>query len=211
MQQGKNVDINEKVNVNFKYLLYKPKSESKEKLPLIVFLHGAGERGDDLQKVKIHGIPKIFDTHMNYNCIAVSPQCPQNTFWVAELKNLKIFIDYIIKEYNIDETRIYLTGLSMGGYGTWYMAMAYPNMFAAIAPVCGGGMPWNANVLKMPVWAFHGEADTVVPVLESINMVNKINEDKCTARLTVFPNVGHNAWDYAYNDELILWLLGNHK
>lgn len=196
---------------SYNYYISFPKIKSDKKLPLIVFLHGVGERGDDVEKVKIHGIPKLFEVDNDYECITVSPQCPGDSIWPAELQTLKQFIDEIVKEYNIDTNRIYLTGLSMGGYGTWHMAMTYPNFFAAIAPVCGGGLPWYANVLKMPVWAFHGEVDSVVSVEESKNMVREVNNAGGNAKLTIFENVDHDSWNYAYNDELIKWLLEQSK
>ncbi len=211
MIEAKKTIVTTERKVSYNYYISKPKNIENKKLPLIVFLHGLDERGDDVEKVKIHGIPKLFEKDNDFECITVSPQCPGDSIWTAEIRTLKTFIDDIVKEYNIDENRIYLTGLSMGGYGTWYMAMTYPEMFAAIAPVCGGGLPWYAGVLKMPVWAFHGAVDSVVSVEESKNMVREINKTGGNAKLTVFENVDHDSWNYAYTDELIEWILKQHK
>lgn len=211
MQKEEKIQIKDDKPINYKYLLYQPKKEYNEKLPLIVFLHGAGERGEDLSVLKAHSIPKIFDGNVEYPCIVVSPQCSSDSFWTAQIPQLKIFIDKIVEKYNIDENRIHLTGVSMGGFGTWHMAMAYPDIFASIVPICGGGMPWNAGVLNMPVRVYHGEVDSVVDVRESIEMYESLKKTNSNATLTVFTGVDHNAWDYAYNDELIHWMLEQKK
>ncbi|MBO5306212.1 MAG: prolyl oligopeptidase family serine peptidase, partial [Clostridia bacterium] len=135
-----------------------------EKLPLIIQLHGAGERGCGgkmLDLVDVHGFSKFLKDE-DHRLIAVMPQCPKDSFWAARVESIVKFIEHLIREYPVDPDRVYLTGLSMGGYGTWFTAMARPDLFAAIAPVCGGGMAWNAGVLKMPIWAFHGTEDAVV-------------------------------------------------
>lgn len=139
------------------------------------------------------------------------PQCPENSFWVAEIPFIKEFIMKIVKEFHCDPDRISLTGLSMGGYGTWYTAMAYPEMFAAIAPCCGGGMPWNAGVLKMPVWAFHGGIDDVVFPYETENMIRGMEAAGLHPKLTIHPESGHDVWDLAYREELLEWLMEQKK
>lgn len=211
MQSESKITINNEECTEFKYLLYKPDKDYKKKFPLIVFLHGAGERGDDLSILKVHSIPNMFDGDVEYPCVVVSPQCKEDSFWTAQIPQLKMFIDKIVEKYQIDENSIHLTGISMGGYGTWDLAMAYPEMFASIVPICGGGMAWNAGVLKMPIWIYHGEADTVVNVRESIEMYESLKKTNDNVRLDVFPGVDHNAWDYAYNDELIAWMLKQKK
>lgn len=202
--------------VHYNYYLYLPKNYSidkSKKWPLILFLHGVGERGNNLELVKIHGIPKVFDKNDDFPFVAVSPQCPENSWWVKELDNLDYFLNNITDKYNIDTSRIYLTGMSMGGYGTWFFAMAHPGRFAAIAPVCGGGMPWNAETLKDTcVWAFHGGKDSVVSVAESENMVKAIKECGGDARLTIYPEVDHDSWVETYNNpELYKWFLAHQK
>lgn len=184
-----------------------------EKLPLIIQLHGAGERGrgeEDLEKVDIHGFSKYLKDAW-HNCIVIMPQCPIDTFWAARVESIIEFIEQLKKEYNVDEDRVYLTGLSMGGYGTWYTSMARPDLFAAIAPVCGGGMAWNAGVLKMPVWAFHGVEDPTVSVTQSDEMVDKLKELNADVKYTRLDGVGHNVWEYAYNKELIEWFLSKKR
>ena len=185
-----------------------------EKVPLVVQLHGAGERGfgeDDLEKVDIHGFSDYLK-NAEHNCIVIMPQCPADTFWAARVESIIKFIEHLIQEFNVDEDRVYLTGLSMGGFGTWYTAMEFPQMFAAIAPVCGGGMPWNAGMLSMPVWAFHGDKDDLVLPSNSIDMINALRAQGRgdDVKFNLLEGVGHNAWDYAYNKELFDWLL-SHK
>jgi len=187
--------------------------ENNEKKPLIVQLHGAGERGEgkeDLAKVDVHGFSELLMTE-DYDCTVVMPQCPLNTFWTARVESLVRFVEQLIEEFNVDPKRVYLTGLSMGGFGTWYTAMARPDLFAAIAPVCGGGMAWNAGVLDMPVWAFHGAEDTVVSPFYSDRMVEKLKELGADVTYTRVDGVAHNVWENAYNKELLEWLLSKEK
>ena len=159
----------------FPYIAYVPDNISSHPA-LLIQLHGAGERGNggaDTERVLVHGFSKIINDNNFSDCILVMPQCPTDTFWVARIESIKEFIDKIMAEYSVDANRVYLVGLSMGGFGTWYTAMAYPDLFAAIAPCCGGGMAWNAKSLKMPVWAFHGLADTVVSPNQTIEIDRK--------------------------------------
>lgn len=195
------------------FVAYVPDDTTK-KLPVIVQLHGAGERGcggDDLDAVEIYGFTKLFSEE-EQECILILPQCPPDSFWVAEIQKLHTFISNLKNNFNIDEDRIYLTGLSMGGFGTWYTAMAYPDTFAAIAPVCGGGMMWNAGVLNMPIWAFHGSEDNTVLPSETLNMVRALRScGKTDVKFTIFDGVGHDSWVKAYNKELLDWLLSKRK
>lgn len=197
------------------YLLYLPKDYGKtqDKWPLMIFLHGAGERGSDLNKVKVHGPPKLVERGKDFPFIIVSPQCPAGQWWPTKVETVMALIDEIVEKYNVDESRIYLTGLSMGGYGTWAIACAQPDRFAAIVPICGGGQPYLAARLKdVPVWAFHGEKDPVVPVHESQRMVAVVNAAGGNARLTVYPDAQHDSWTQAYdNPDLYTWLLSHKK
>ncbi len=197
---------------NYNYMLYVNGDTAKKKLPLIVLLHGAGERGESMEElpvVTVHGVKPLLNGEVTDELVLVAPQCPKDSFWIAELPLLADFIEEIVERYNIDETRIALTGLSMGGYGTWCMALRYPDMFHRIAPVCGGGMPWAAGVLKMPIRAFHGERDSVVSVQNSIDMIEAVKRNgNENAVLTVYPGVDHDSWNRAYTKELYDFLLG---
>lgn len=190
------------------YLLNIPQSlEGKKDRPLLIFLHGAGERGKDHELIKVNAVPKLIDEGLELPCVTVCPQCDVNLTWVNEAQFLKAFIDYAVEAYDIDKTRISLTGISMGGYGTWEMLMLYPDFFYKAAPVCGGGTPWRGGLIKTPVWAFHGDADTAVPPVCSYQMVDAVRNAGGFARLTVFHGVGHNSWDEAYGDSRVLaWL-----
>jgi predicted peptidase len=193
------------------YLLFLPEGygNKKQAWPLMLFLHGAGERGSDLEKVKLHGPPKMVENGKDFPFIIVSPQCPKDDWWNEKLELLTNLLDDIVARYDVDRERIYLTGLSMGGYGTWALASKYPDRFAAIAPICGGGRRFMAHRLKdLPVWAFHGAKDEVVPVRESVEMVNAVKAYGGNARLTVYPDAGHDSWTETYNNqELYDWLL----
>ena len=196
----------------FPFVKYSPDKESKG-LPLIIQLHGAGERGDggkELSLVDVHGFAKTLKD-ANFNCLFVMPQCPNNSFWAARVESIVAFVERVIEKFKADRKRVYLTGLSMGGYGTWFTAMARPDLFAAIAPVCGGGMAWNAGVLDMPIWAFHGADDSVVSPMQSDEMVKKLKELGKDIRYSRIDGVGHGVWENAYNEELIDWLLSKRR
>jgi predicted peptidase len=182
--------------------------------PLLLFLHGFGERGDgesDLSRVLLHGPPRRIQAGADYPCIVIAPQCPADSWWTFELDALAALLDALLVDLRVDRARVYCTGLSMGGYGTWAMGMRYGARFAALAPVCGGGVPPMAALLKaIPVWAFHGDADTVVPVSESQEMVDALRAAGGDVRLTIYPGVGHDSWTPAYDDPALLaWLLAH--
>lgn len=207
----------------FPFVMYVPRGcvnaagKINKKLPLIVFLHGAGERGyggEDLALVDKHGFSKIMDQigdSVECNaidpCLFVLPQCPEDTFWAARVESILAFIGQVAAEYDVDENRICLTGLSMGGFGTWYTAMAKPEMFAAIAPHCGGGMAWNAGVLDMPVWVVHGAEDVTVSPNQSDEMVERLKELGRDVTYRRMDGVGHAVQDYSYDLELLRWML----
>ncbi len=172
------------VQQELSYLLYLPNDYDADRgdgSPLMLFLHGAGERGNDLSKVKAHGPPKMVENGHDFPFVLVSPQCPEGKLWDAS--TLSGLLDDLIANHNIDVDRIYLTGLSMGGYGTWSLGMSEPERFAAIAPICGGGevikvlLPSDATkeaFNRLPVWAFHGAKDQVVPLEESERMIGAL-------------------------------------
>ena len=202
-------------NLSCKYLLFLPEGYGKtdKRWPLMLFLHGAGERGNDLNKVKVHGPPKIVGEKKDFPFIVVSPQCPKSALWNNKLDVLINLLDEIIAQYDVDTERVYLTGLSMGGYGTWALASKYPNRFAAAAPICGGGMRIMAFGLKdVPIWAFHGAKDSVVPLEESEEMVAAVKARGGNAKLTVYPEAKHDSWTETYNNpELYKWFLKHRK
>lgn len=208
-----NKEIRKQVKLD--YLLYLPQGYeevSDKKWPMILFLHGAGECGENIEMVKVHGIPKVAEA-MNLPFICVSPQCPSYLSWDMEIDELTALIDEIIERYSVDTEKIYITGLSMGGYGTWNMAMLYHDRIAAIAPICGGGDPEMAHIIKdIPVWAFHGAKDNVVPIKETEDMVNALKKIDGNVKFTVYPEAKHNCWTETYNNpELYEWFLSNSK
>jgi predicted peptidase len=204
------------------YLLFLPAGYSasdRKEWPLILFLHGAGERGNDVSKVAVHGPPKVAPNMPDFPFIVLSPQCPDGQIWSKS--TLLALLSETQKKYRVDASRIYLTGLSMGGYGTWDLGLSYPEKFAAIAPICGGG-EWITILLSSPqksealrslgVWAFHGADDTVVPPSESERMVEKLRKSGVKeAKLTIYPGTGHDSWTATYsNPDFYSWLL-QHK
>lgn len=199
--------------VSGRYLLFLPKDyvEEKKRWPLILFLHGAGERGDDLELIKRHGPPKIVEEQEDFPFILVSPQCPKDGWWSNDFLNA--LLDEVVTRYRVDKDRIYVTGLSMGGFGTWNLAIEYPDRFAAIASICGGGNPLEACKLKhVPVWVFHGAKDNVVPIKKSEEMVNALRECGGNVKFTVYPEAGHDSWTETYNNpELYEWFLKHRR
>jgi predicted peptidase len=203
--------LDEDQTEELQFWLYLPKDyddDAEEGAPLMLFLHGAGERGDNIDKVKFHGPPKLCLQQEDWPFVTVSPQCPTGRWWNTD--QLGILLDKIVETYNIDEDRIYVTGLSMGGYGTWALTAQTPERFAAAAPICGGGEPEKADQLvDLPIWAFHGGADGVVPPERSEAMVDAIKAaggEKI--KLTIYPGVGHNSWTETYaNPDLYEWML----
>jgi predicted peptidase len=192
------------------YLLFLPKevSQQKGKRPLILFLHGSGERGNDnLPLVAVHGPPMIAKKNADFPFVVVSPQCPSEQRW--DSKVLLALLNDVIASHDVDPQRIYLTGLSMGGYGSWMLAAAAPNRFAAIVPICGGGNPEDAGKLKsLPIWVFHGAKDSAVSLKKSEEMVAALKKVGSDVKFTVYPNAGHNSWTATYdNPKLYEWLL----
>jgi len=200
------------------YLVYTPQEYGlvpNQQWPLMIFLHGAGERGDDIERVKMHGPPKIAATQPNFPFVVVSPQCAAADWWTDDLyiKKLNKLLDLIIANYKVDTDRVYLTGLSMGGYGTWKWSAKNPERFAAILPICGGGDPETVKSIKdMPAWVFHGAKDDVVPLAKSEEMVEALKQWGNTAKFTVYPDAEHDSWTETYNNpEVYQWLLQHKK
>lgn len=197
------------------YLLHLPGDyDGKKKWPLMLFLHGAGERGDDLELVKRHGIPMICEKDDEFPFIAVSPQCPQGSWWDVYFDDLYHLLQHIKLNYSIDESRIYLTGLSMGGFGTWDFAARHPEEFAAIMPVCGGSRDIDRiiNLVGVPVWTFHGELDSTISISSTEVLVNLLNENGGNVKFTRYPDVAHDSHVRAYETGgLYDWFLSHKK
>ncbi|KAA3655815.1 MAG: phospholipase [Calditrichaeota bacterium] len=202
--------------ITMNYLIYLPDEygASEKEWPLMLFLHGAGERGNNLKKVEIHGPPKHVAAGKKFPFIIVSPQCPNGEWWPNLTLELNDLLDDIIHKHAVDKNRVYLTGLSMGGYGTWALAAQYPDKFAAIAPVCGGGTPiprTARQMSKIPAWVFHGAKDNVVPISESQKMVDALKKFDADVQFTVYPEAGHDSWTETYNNAALYdWLLKQH-
>lgn len=209
------------------YWLYTPlNGESATDSPLLLFLHGSGERGDDLERVKVHGPPALIDREEALaGLFVVAPQCPENEWWQSD--TLVALVGEVIEAHpRVDPERVYVTGLSMGGYGTWQLIVDYPDLFAAAIPICGGGEPNRLNpdpdpefeptfrieslegVRDLPIWAFHGEDDAVVPLAETLLLVEALRELGSDVRLTTYPGVGHDSWTQTYaRPDVYEWLL----
>ncbi len=220
-QQAHQLAVRISRTVKLDYWLHLPDGYGEDasvSWPLIIFLHGMGERGSDLTLVKKHGIPKVAEQGPDLPFVAVSPQCPLDSVWTDQIDALDALYRNIARHYAIDRDRVYLTGLSMGGYGTWHWATLRPRRFAAIVPICGGAMapygyPERVAVLNdVPVWAFHGARDQVVPLAESQKLVDVLERAGGNVRLTVYPEAGHDAWTETYaNPELYAWLLAQSR
>ena len=195
-----------------RYALHLPADmAAKPSWPLMVFLHGAGERGDDLAKVKLHGPPMHAEAGKVFPFILASPQVDSGERWEPE-RVLEVLTE-VSARYPVDPARVYLTGLSMGGYGTWATAIAYPERFAAIAPVCGGGDPGDVGRIKgLPVWVFHGAKDDVVPLSESQEMVDALKAAGGDVKLTIYPEADHDSWTETYANPMFYdWLLSHRR
>ena len=200
--------LNRQIQVTMQYLLYLPKEyDQRESWPVMLFLHGSGERGHDLNAVKIHGPPKLIQAGRDFPMIVVSPQCSAEGRW--EPIELHALLDEIQEHYKVDQDRIYVTGLSMGGFGTWTLAASRPNRFAALLPVCGGGEGYIAKrIAKIPTWVFHGAKDGAVPVERSEKMVAALKKEGGTPQLTIYPEAEHDSWTETYaNPAIYEWLL----
>ncbi len=223
LQQARSFQRSVTRTVGADYLLFLPRAydETAEKRwPLILFLHGAGERGTNIWLVAKHGPPKLVTAKPELPFIIASPQCPSGQTWSND--TVLALLDELLAKHRIDPERVYLTGLSMGGYGTWSLAAAAPERFAAVVPICGGGDPIKllladprrAEALKnLPVWAFHGAKDPVVKLEESERMVDALKRFGCReVQLTVYPEAGHDAWTETYeNPKLYAWLLAHRR
>ena len=219
MQTAEQFQFKKTLSAKVNYLLFLPKgydARADRRWPLILFLHGAGERGTDVWKVATHGPAKSATALADFPFIIVSPQCPEQQIWSKDV--LLALLDEITAKYAVDTNRVYLTGLSMGGYGTWDLGLTHPERFAAIVPICGGGQMISvilsgrdkgAALKSLGVWAFHGGKDAIVPLEESQRMVEALRKAGVVdVKLTVYPEAQHDSWTESYkNPELYEWLL----
>jgi len=193
--------------------------------PVLIFLHGAGERGDDNRRQLAHGTDFLRRAASEFGCIVVAPQCPANSSWAAfervdgelilhdkltqPMELVNALVDSLADEYDVDPNRLYIMGLSMGGYGSWDAIARYPGKFAAAAPICGGGHPSMAHkMVDTPVWAFHGDDDNVVPVERSREMIQAIKDAGGEPKYTEYPGVNHGSWIPTFAEpELLPWII----
>jgi predicted peptidase len=208
-------------SATLRYRLFTPEATAdRAKLPLVLFLHGAGERGDDNAAQLTHGVVEFHRRQAKHPCLVLAPQCPAGSKWVEvdwnekggagtfpaqpsePLKLALEVVDGLIAAGRVDPDRVFVTGLSMGGYGTWYAAGMPGSRFAAAAPVCGGGDPdWAKRYVGLPVWAFHGDDDRAVPVGRSREMIEAIRAAGGRPKYTEYPGVGHDSWTRTYADD----------
>lgn len=210
--------------VRLNYLLYLPPgyaADSTQRWPLILYLHGLGDRGDNIEMVRPYGLAKVVEQKIRqgeaFPFIVVSPQNPPTTFWGQHVDALHALLEEISATYAVDRTRQYVTGISDGGFATWGLAITYPDQFAALAPVASGSYSADINrqvcALKdAPVWAFHGEKDSLIPVEPAQRLIDTLKACGGNARLTVFSGLDHVVWDETYtNPELYTWLLAHRR
>ncbi|MGI9244572.1 MAG: prolyl oligopeptidase family serine peptidase [Verrucomicrobiales bacterium] len=206
-------------NLNDRFWLFLPKryelASEDDPMPLIIYLHGSSRRGRNIEEVKANGLAPLMDKRDDFEFVVVSPQAlskyPWQQCWQPD--DLILLLDHLMANYHIDPERVYLTGLSMGGYGTWAAIGEHAARFAAAAPICGGGDPsWAQAIGKLPIWAFHGDADDVVPIGRSAEMVDAIEVAGGDAKLTIYPGVGHDSYTRTYaNPKLFEWFLRHRR
>lgn len=214
------------------YRLLKPKNyDAGKKYPLVLFFHGAGERGNDNRKQLIHGMKEFASDAMmdKYPCFVLAPQCPEGQQWVdapwsadahqmakeptKAFRQSLALVEALQKQFSIDSTRVYVTGLSMGGFGAWEAVQRRPDLFAAAIPICGGGDPAYAkNVAQTAVWAFHGADDDAVKPSRTEAMIAAVTPLSKRVKVTIYANTGHDSWSKTYSDPKVLdWLFAQKK
>ncbi|MDF1661429.1 MAG: alpha/beta hydrolase-fold protein [Planctomycetota bacterium] len=201
--------------LNLNFLLFSPETDHdpNRRYPLVLFLHGAGERGEELERLLDHSIPDIIEQQKREPFFLLAPQCPNDSYWILHRESLTRLLDEFLGSYPVDRSRIYLTGVSMGAETSWLLALQNPDLFAAFVPVCGRG-PWWADfpnvageLNRLPIWAFHGDADTIMPVQHSRALVARVNDCGGSARYTEYEGVDHDSWNRAFKeDEMYDWL-----
>jgi len=214
MKSGINKTVSYNVKVDYNYILEYPKNKPAVKLlPLIIFLHGSGERGDSVDLVRVHGPWNYVESHEDFPFLILAPQSKEGESWNPV--TLDLLLDDVIANNTVDTNRIYLTGLSRGGFGVWDWVLYRPDRFAAIAPICGASNfhVLAANKLKdTPAWIFHGALDDVIPIEFSANLVKELRSLGAGVNFTVYPYAGHDSWTETYlNPELYRWFLSHRK
>ena len=217
IKKNKTLSVDMNRSHQLKYLIYLPKDYLTKKYPLVLFLHGAGERGTNLKDIEIHGLPKLVRNGKKFPFIIIAPQCPLNLWWSDPLpvELLSKLVNDIVMKYGIHKNNVFCTGLSMGGYGTLALSIKNPKLFSAIIPICGGMDIKNffdiLNLKDLPIWLFHGDKDEVIPLENSQSIYKVLKPVNKNIKLTVYKGVDHNSWDRAYDDnELYKWML-SHK
>lgn len=206
--------INSKPEVKCNYLLYKPLdySTTTGPVPLIIYLHGKSQRGNDLKKLKGYGLPYLIDKGHNYKCIVASPQCPDTVYW-SGINWFSPLYNELSSKLRIDSNRVYVIGISLGGYGSWQAAMDFPAKIAAIVPLCGGCTDSLeiCRISQIPIWTFHGTADNIVPISETESLVDRLNSCNGNVKFTRVQDAGHDITKIFENSEIYDWLLQQKK
>ncbi len=199
------------VNISLDYRTYFPNgySEGGPGHPFLMFLHGSGERGSDLNLLTTATLPKYIEDGLDLPFVTVCPQCQE--MWNA--RALAVLLDEVLEKYNVDRSRVYLSGNSMGGLGTWMLANIAADRFTAIAPICPPSVSIDpGNFKDLPIWCFHGAMDSIVPISESVKMIRRLRSAGCDVKFTVYPDADHDSYTPAYHDpELVSWLLSHQK
>lgn len=200
-------------NQTIQYLLILPSEYTKttNQWPMILFLHGGSLRGQNLDLVKNYGPTWVAEQRTDFPFVVLAPQCPENENWDNKSDILAALLDEVLKKYRIDQERLYLTGASLGGRGTWSLACQHPEYFAALAPLAAFNpiipTTWNKQMLSMPIWAFHGEKDSIAPLKNDEAMINALREQGGIPRFTILPDKGHYIAGEYKNQELYDWFL----
>lgn len=193
----------------YKFLTYLPENYESvvQKYPLLIFLHGAPQRGDDAKVLKEEGLPKELERGMKIPFVVVIPHCPIGESWNSQ--KLYDLYNETVKNYRIDKSKVYITGFSMGGFGTLKFVRDYPGLFAAAAPVCSGGSKYFAEeISSVPMWFFHGDSDKIIEIENTKELVDEMKKYGADIKFTIYKDAGHDVWTATYKkQELYDWFL----
>jgi predicted peptidase len=216
--ESRTLDVDVVKSIHLRYRLWTPPAETPSPWPLLLFLHGSGERGDDLALVEREGLPRRLAEGASLPCLVAAPQCPAGSDWELQADALLALLDDLQARHPVDPQRVYLTGISMGGRGAWLLALLQPERFAAAVPICGrrpGALragEISPQLAALPLWVFHGARDAVVPVTETEAIVHGLRAAGSSVRCTIYPEAGHDSWTAAYAEpELEPWLLAQRR